>query len=85
MDNLDLKKFNDACEEFLLGKYILANLKIKGLLNTINNSNQLSDILEVALDKIDFNIAFSQKIIEKWQYWQKARSIGCFSSGFRFI
>lgn len=62
MDNLDLKKFNDACEDFLQGKYILANLKIKGLLNTINNSNQLSDILDVALDEIDFNITFSQSV-----------------------
>ncbi len=64
MDNLELKQFNDACEEFLLGKYILASLKIKAIINTINNSNHLSDILENALSELDFDIAFTQSVTE---------------------
>lgn len=58
----DLKKFNEACEDFLAGKYILANLKLKTLLNVINDSDRLIGIVSNALDGFDFTEAFKNSV-----------------------
>ena len=62
MDNLDLKKFNNACDDFVAGKYILANIKIKNLISSINSSKRLTDLISSCLDDFDFNLAFKSSI-----------------------
>ena len=63
MDNLDLKQFNSACDDFIAGKYILANIKVKALLNTIHSSEKLTEMVSVCLDNFDFNTAFKESVI----------------------
>lgn len=58
----DLKRFNEACQDFLAGKYILANLKLKALINTINGSEKLTDIVSSSLDGFDFNTSFRNSV-----------------------
>ncbi len=62
MNNLDLKQFNSACDDFVAGKYILANIKIKALINIINQNEKLTDIVSGCLDGFDFNIAFKESV-----------------------
>lgn len=63
MDNLDLKQFNLACEDFIAGKYILANVKVKALMKSINESEKLTDLVSYCLDGFDFTIAFRESIV----------------------
>ena len=63
MDNLDLKQFNLACEDFIAGKYILANVKVKALMKSINESEKLTDLVSSCLDGFDFTIAFRESIV----------------------
>lgn len=65
MDNLDLKQFNCACDDFIAGKYILANIKVKALLNTIHESEKLTNIVSTCLDNFDFNTSFKESVIPK--------------------
>lgn len=62
MDNLDLIKFNNACDDFMAGKYILANIKVKALINSINDSEKLTDMISSTLDNFDFNIGFRSSV-----------------------
>lgn len=62
MDNLDLKQFNLACEDFVAGKYILANIKVKALINSINSSEKLTDLVSNSLDGFDFGLAFKESV-----------------------
>lgn len=62
MDNLDLKQFNNACDDFVAGKYILANIKVKALLESINQNEKLTDLVSGCLDGFDFNNMFKQSV-----------------------
>ena len=62
MDNLDLIQFNQACDDFVAGKYILANIKVKALINTINASEKLTDLVSHCLDDFDFDVAFRSSV-----------------------
>ena len=62
MDNLDLKQFNEACEDFISGKYILANIKIKELINSINSNVKLTDLVSGCIDGFDFNLTFRESV-----------------------
>jgi len=62
MDNLDLKQFNTACDDFIAGKYILANIKVKALINAIHSSEKLTDLVSTSLDGFDFNSAFRASV-----------------------
>ena len=62
MDNLDLKQFNIACQDFIAGKYILANIKLKTLINSINSSEKLTDLVSNCLDGFDFGLAFKESV-----------------------
>lgn len=62
MDNLDLIKFNQSCDDFMAGKYILANIKVKALINSINESAKLTDMISSMLDGFDFNMGFRSSI-----------------------
>ena len=62
MDNLDLKQFNLSCDDFIAGKYILANIKVKALINSIHSSEKLTDLVSSVLDGFDFNTAFKESV-----------------------
>lgn len=62
MDNLDLIQFNTACEDLISGKYILANIKVKALINSINASEKLTDLVSTSLDGFDFGVAFRESV-----------------------
>lgn len=65
MNNLDIKQFNQACDEFITGKYILANIKVKALINSINQSEKLTDLVSRCLDGFDFALAMRESITPK--------------------
>lgn len=62
MNNLDLMQFNNACDEMVAGKYILANIKIKALIKSISDSAKLTDLVSSAMDGFDFNLAFKESV-----------------------
>ena len=62
MDNLDLIQFNSACDDFIAGKYILANIKVKALINTINDSEKLTTLVSNCLDGFDFSEMFRESV-----------------------
>ena len=62
MDNLDLIQFNTACDDFVSGKYILANIKVKALINSINASEKLTDLVSNCLDGFDFGARFRESV-----------------------
>lgn len=53
--NLDLKVFNESCEDFLNGKYILAEYKISSILKAINNSDKLKNIVISCIENYNFS------------------------------
>lgn len=65
MNNLDIKQFNLACDDFIAGKYILANIKVKALINTINQSEKLTDLVSNCLDGFDFSLAMRESVTPK--------------------
>ena len=62
MNNLDLRQFNTACDDFIAGKYILANIKVKALINAISSSEKLTDLVSACLDGFDFNLAMRESM-----------------------
>lgn len=50
----DLINFNTACDEFVNGKYILAEVKISSLLNIIAEDDKLRNIVASTLENYDF-------------------------------
>ena len=50
----DLINFNTACDDFVNGKYILADVKISSLLNIIAEDNKLRNIVASTLEDYDF-------------------------------
>ncbi len=63
MQNNDLKQFNNACNDFLSGKYILANIKLKAILQSINENEKLTDIVSDCIDSFNFDDKFRESII----------------------
>lgn len=63
-NSLDLKNFNDACDSFLLGKYILAQNKISSILRTINESEKLKNIIASCIEDYNFASSFEKSIGE---------------------
>lgn len=59
---MDIKTFNNACDEFLAGKYILAEVKINSILREINNNEKLKNIVADAVEDYDFRTEFSNRI-----------------------
>lgn len=50
----DLINFNTACDDFVNGKYILADVKISSLLNIIAEDEKLRNIVASTLEDYDF-------------------------------
>lgn len=60
----ELIPFNNACDEFLSGKYILVDIKIASILRIINENEKLKDIVSSALADFNFNLKFKQSVIQ---------------------
>jgi len=50
----ELKLFNNACDEFVSGKYILVDIKISSILKLIAEEEKLSNIVNSCLQDYDF-------------------------------
>ena len=59
----ELLPFNNACDEFVSGKYILIDLKISSILNILAKDDKLSNIVNSCLQDFDFNIQAKQYMI----------------------
>lgn len=55
----ELIPFNTACEDFVAGRYILAEVKVGSILKALDEDEKLKDIVSSALDNFDFNKEFS--------------------------
>lgn len=65
MSNIkELQPFNNACEEFISGKYILADIKLSSILNIIAENEKLTNIVNSCLQDYDFNTQAKQCMIE---------------------
>lgn len=51
--NYELEQFNTACDDFLKGKYILADLKISGIMKSIAYSEKIKNIISKCLENFD--------------------------------
>lgn len=56
----ELDQFNNACDEFISGKYILIDLKISSILTLIANDEKLTNIVNSCLHEFPFS-ALSKK------------------------
>ena len=54
----ELKPFNNACDEFIGGKYLLADIKIASILKLIADDEKLSNIINSCMQDYDFNQEF---------------------------
>ncbi len=61
----ELIPFNTACDEFVAGKYILADIKIASILRIIADDEKLRDIISSCLENYDFNSRFTHSIHAK--------------------
>ncbi|MFQ6752579.1 MAG: hypothetical protein ACLRFL_03345 [Clostridia bacterium] len=60
----ELIPFNNACDEFIAGKYILVDIKIGSILNIINNDEKLKSIISDSLSNYDFNTKLKEFIVD---------------------
>ena len=61
-NNLDLKAFNESCEDFLNGKYILAEYKISAILKAVTNSDKLKNIVASCIENYNFSEEMKKNI-----------------------
>lgn len=59
-NNLDLKAFNESCEDFLNGKYILAEYKISAILKSVTSSDKLKNIVSSCIENYNFSEEFKK-------------------------
>lgn len=59
----ELLPFNNACDEFISGKYILIDLKISSILNIISQDEKLLNIVNSCLKNYDFATQSKQHMI----------------------
>lgn len=60
----ELTQFNNACDEFIAGKYILADIKIASILKLTNADEKVKNLVASTLAKFDFVDVFKQAVIE---------------------
>lgn len=58
----ELTNFNVACDDFLAGKYILADIKIASILKIISADQKISNIVSSCLENYDFETLFYSSI-----------------------
>ena len=59
----ELIDFNNACDEFVAGKYILVDIKIGSILNIINSDEKIKSIISDAISDYDFNARLKEFIV----------------------
>lgn len=59
-----LSNVNNACDEFLSGKYILADIKISSILKIIDSSSDILKVVSTCMEDYDFASAFAESIHE---------------------
>ena len=65
MSNIqDLMQFNNVCDEFIEGKYILADIKIAALLKVIAANEKIKNIIASCSENFNFNRMFAQLAVE---------------------
>ncbi len=60
----ELTEFNTACDEFVSGKYILADIKIASILKIIAKDEKIANIISSCLEGYDFETSFANSVIE---------------------
>lgn len=55
-----INNFNDKCNDFLNGKYILADIKVRAILRAINESDVLTSLVARCVNNYDFNEGFKK-------------------------
>ena len=58
-DIQDLILFNTACDEFISGKYILADIKIASILNIVAGDEKIKNIISNCLENFNFSSCFA--------------------------
>lgn len=59
-DIQNLIPFNTACDEFVAGKYILADIKISSILKLIEANNKLTNLMQECLSNYNFEADLKQ-------------------------
>lgn len=68
MSNIhELTQFNNACDEFVSGKYILIDLKISSILNIIANDEKLTNIVNSCLQEFPFESLAKKHMINNYE------------------
>lgn len=60
----ELTALNTACDEFIAGKYILADIKIASILKLINADEKVKNIIASTLNKFDFTSFLNKSITD---------------------
>lgn len=60
----ELVPFNTACEQFITGKYILADSKIASILNIVTISESIKEIISCCLDNFNFSTCISSQNVD---------------------
>ena len=58
----ELIPFNNACEELIAGKYILADIKIASILKIVETNEKIKNIVATCLEDFNFKTSFSAAI-----------------------
>lgn len=58
----ELIPFNNACDEFISGKYILAEAKIKSIMKIINEDEKIRDIISSCVENTEFGKVLSNAL-----------------------
>ena len=58
----ELIPFNNSCQELIMGKYLLADIKIGSILKIIDNDEKLKNIVSACMADFDFLTTFNASI-----------------------
>ncbi len=65
MSNIqELESFNNACDEFVTGKYLLAEIKLSSILKLIAEDEKLKNIVNSCMQDYDFTVEFNKHVVE---------------------
>lgn len=84
MSNIqELIPFNNACEEFISGKYLLVDIKIASILNIIDQDEKIKNIISTSCEEHSFSQLFATYVINdenmvKFSMPENEKAIICF-------
>ena len=64
----ELILFNSACQEFINGKYILAEMKISSILKIIEEENKLKQLVSSCINEFNFQVFFNSCIKQNGEH-----------------